>query len=242
MLVTTEKLLVLQDRDRHLLRLQTELNNIQPERQMLQAKQAATQARLEAAKLRFKQIETQRKELELEVEQKKQQIEKYSLQQFQTKKNEEYRALAHEIDMRKADIVKLEDQQLELMEQGEVAQKEARTAAKAAADLKQNVDKQLADLAAREESLKKQLVAAQTAREQAATGVDEDLLARYERLKKSKGATVVVGIDHGACGGCHMRVPAQIIVSCRAAQEIVTCPNCGRILYYTRDMDMVAAE
>ena len=52
----------------------------------------------------------------------------------------------------------------------------------------------------------------------------------------------MVGIDHGVCGGCHMRVPAQIIVSCRAAQEIVTCPNCGRILYYTRDMDLVAAE
>ncbi len=45
----------------------------------------------------FLQIESARKELELEVEAKKQMIARYANQQFQTRKNEEYRALAHEI-------------------------------------------------------------------------------------------------------------------------------------------------
>jgi predicted nucleic acid-binding Zn-ribbon protein len=71
-----------------------------------------------------KQIESDRKQRELEVEGKKQQIGRYSLQQFQTKKNEEYRALAHEIELCNAEIVKLEDAQLELMEQAEATQRE----------------------------------------------------------------------------------------------------------------------
>ena len=72
--------------------------------------------------------------------------------------------------------------------------------------------------------------------------VDESARSRYERLLKNKGATAIVGVEHGVCGGCHMKLPAQILVSCRAQQEIVTCINCGRILYYTRDMDLVAAD
>ena len=73
-------------------------------------------------------------------------------------------------------------------------------------------------------------------------GVDESARARYERLFKFKGENVVVGVQHGVCGGCHMRLPPQLLVHCQAEQEIVTCPNCGRILYYTRDMDLAVAE
>ncbi len=79
---------------------------------------------MDAAKHRGKQIESDRKKLELDVEAKKSQIEKYGLQQFQTKKNEEYRALSHEIELCKEAIIKLEDQQIELMEKAEAAQKD----------------------------------------------------------------------------------------------------------------------
>src|SRR4051812_40805094 len=124
MLDVIEKLLILQDRDRKILRTQDELAHIDPERQDFKRRLDTAQVKLDAAKHRVKQIESDRKKLELDVDAKKQQIERYANQQFQTKKNEEYRALAHEIEMAKEVIVKIEDQQLELMEQGEAAQKE----------------------------------------------------------------------------------------------------------------------
>src|SRR6266852_2767547 len=101
---TIEKLLILQDRDRKIRRLQAELGHIAPERQMFQAKAADTGIALENAKNRVKQIESERKSLELEVETKKQLIARYANQQLQTRKNEEYRALAHEIDTCKGEI------------------------------------------------------------------------------------------------------------------------------------------
>ena len=125
MLETIEKLLLLQDRDRKINRVQQELAQIGPERETYHTKATATQAQLETAKTRVKQIESDRKRLELDVETKKQQIEKYANQQLQTRKNEEYRALAHEIETCKADITKIEDQEIALMEQTEAAQKEA---------------------------------------------------------------------------------------------------------------------
>lgn len=237
-----EKLLILQDRDRKISRVTQELAHIGPEREGLKKKAAATQTALEAAKTRVKQIETERKQRDLEIESKKAQIEKYLNQQLQTRKNEEYKALTHEIEMAKEAIFKIEDAEIVLMEQAEVAQKEVATATTEAVAAKKLVDDQIGQLNQREENLKKELAELQGGRGALAAGVDDSTRSRYERLFKSKGENVVVGIEHSACGGCHMKLPAQIITNCRAATEIVTCPNCGRILFFTRDMILTAAE
>ena len=243
MLETIEKLLVLQDRDRKIHRVQQELAHIGPERETFRTKATATQAQLEAAKTRVKQIESDRKRLELDVEVKKQQIEKYANQQLQTRKNEEYRALAHEIETCKADITQIEDQEIVLMEQAEQAQKEAGRLAREADEIKKTGRRP--DRATRpargkfEEGTRR--IAARP-RGTGGGGGRSRRVNRYERLFKSKGENVVVGVHHGVCGGCHMKLPAQILVTCQAQREIVACSNCGRILYYTRDMALAGAE
>ena len=242
MLETIEKLLVLQDRDQKIRRVQGELAHLAPEREGLRAKAAATQTQLESLKTRAKQIESDRKRLELDVVSKKQQIERYANQQLQTRKNEEYRALAHEIDTCKADITKIEDQEIALMEQAEQVQKEFSRISREADETKKSVEGQVAQLNQREENLKKELAELQQGRAELAAAVEETARARYERLIKSKGENVIVGVHHGVCGGCHMKLPAQILVTCQGHKELVSCINCGRILYYTRDMALAAAE
>ena len=242
MLETIEKLLLLQDRDQKIRRLQEELAHLGPEREGLRAKAAATQSQLETLKTRAKQIESDRKRLELDVESKKQQIEKYANQQLQTRKNEEYRALAHEIDGCKADITKIEDQEIGLMEQAEQVQRENSRLSREAGETKKLVVDQVAQLDQREENLKKELAELQQGRAELAAGVEESARVRYDRLIRNKGDNVIVGVNHGVCGGCHMKLPPQILVFCMADQEIITCTNCGRILYYTRDMALVAPE
>ena len=237
-----EKLLILQDRDRRIRQEQGELSRIEPERQTLKAKAATAQAELENAKLRIKQIESARKDLELEVEGKKQMIVRYSNQQFQTRKNEEYRALAHEIDTCKAAIFEIENREIEFMEQAEAAQKEVLRATQAAKDARSLMDEQVAQLGGREENLKKELAQLEANREELASAVDETARSRYERLMRSKGENVVVGVEHGGCGGCHMKLPPQLLVTCQGEKELVGCSNCGRILYYTRDMDLALVD
>jgi hypothetical protein len=242
MLETIEKLLILQDRDRRIRRVEGELAHIDPERQIFQARAASTQTGLEAAKNRLKQIESDRKNLELEVETKKQLIAKYANQQLQTRKNEEYRALSHEIEMCKDEIFKIENKEIELMEQAEATQKEVVRFGQAATEARKLMEEQLSQLGAREQNLKNELVELSNNREELASAVDESSRDRYERLVRNKGENVVVGVQHGVCGGCHMRLPAQIVVTCQAQQELVTCTNCGRILYYSHDMDLAVAD
>jgi hypothetical protein len=242
MFETIEKLLILQDRDQKIRRVKGELSHIEPERQTLKTKAATAQAQLEQSKLRIMQIESSRKDLELEVEAKKQMIVRYANQQFQTRKNEEYRALAHEIETCKDAIFKIEDQEIELMEQAEAGQKEVLRATQAVKEARKLMDEQVAQLDAREQNMQKELAELEVNREALASAVDESARARYERLVRSKGENVVVGVQHGVCGGCHMKLPPQLLVTCQAEKELVACSNCGRILYYSSDMDLAVAD
>jgi predicted nucleic acid-binding Zn-ribbon protein len=237
-----EKLLILQDRDRRIQRVKGELGHIGPERQMLHAKADHAQAALEKAKHQLKQIEVRRKELELEVEGKKGLIVKYANQQFQTRKNEEYRALAHEIETCKQAIFQTEDQEIVLMEEEETVRKDIARANQVLMETRKLVEDQVAQLGGREQHLQRELEQLLANRDELAGALDDAARGRYERLLRSKGENVIVGIQHGVCGGCHMRVPPQLLVSCQAARELVTCSNCGRILYYTRDMDLAVAD
>jgi len=242
MLDAIEKLLILQDRDQKIHRIQQELARIIPEREILRVKVSTAQTQLDTAKSRVKQIESDRKRLELDVAAKKQQIDKYANQQLQTRKNEEYRALAHEIDACKADIMKIEDGEIELMEQTEQLQKEIARLTRENDEAKKTIQDQITQFNQREENLKKELAELERGRVELASAVDGSVLKRYERLCKSKGDMVVVGVHHGVCGGCHMKLPPQLLVACKSDQEIVNCINCNRILYYTRDMAPAAVE
>jgi predicted nucleic acid-binding Zn-ribbon protein len=242
MLDVIRQLLVLQDRDRKIMRLKDELAHVEPEKANLAHKLKSAQAALDSVKLKSKIIETDRKALEVEVDTHKQKIDKYSIQQFETRKNEEFKALGHEIDTCKAAIVKLEDRQLEFMEQADAVQKEILKATEQLNQTKKLMDGQVAQLNDREVNLRKELESLQSNRSELVSGIDEGVRSKYERLLKNKGENVVVGIEHGVCGGCHMRFPIQIIFSCRGEKEIVHCPNCGRILYYTSDMDLAIVD
>lgn len=238
MLAVIEKLLILQDRDRKLHRAEAELASVGPERASLEARIKQAQGQLEGAKLKCRQIESDRKKLELDVEAKESQIAKYSNQQLQTKKNDEYRALASEIETCRQAIRGIEDQELELMVQADAAALELAEATRSTATAVKDLEGAKAALANKEVRLQKELADLKADYDRLQSDVDEDVRDRYIRLRKLKGASTVVGIEHSVCGGCHMKLPTQVVLSCKGNQEIVTCPNCARILYYTREMNL----
>ena len=241
MLETIEKLLLLQDRDRRIHRVQQELAQIGPERDTYKPKPRPPRRSSKLPRPASNKSNPTANGWNSMLKTKKQQIEKYANQQLQTRKNEEYRALSHEIETCKAEIMKIEDQEIVLMEQAEAAQKEV-VRDHAGGERKETGGRPNRQLNQREENLKKELAELQRGRAELAGAVEEAVCQRYERLFKSKGENVVVGVHHGVCGGCHMKLPAQILVMCQAHQELVTCTNCGRILYYTRDMALAGAE
>lgn len=237
MLPVIEQLLVLQDRDRKRLRLQEELADLPHQRRRLEEKAAQTAATADHLKQKTRHLESERKRLELEVETKEEFIRKIETQQGTTKSNDEYRRFTHQIETTRNEITALEDQELALMEQGEIAARELTVAEKQAAEDRAAVQKQLADLNEREGNLKAELERVLADRERLSAGVEPAILVRYGRLVEKKGDNVVVGVKGVFCGGCHMKLTQQVFLQAKAQQELVFCPNCTRILYYQRDME-----
>lgn len=231
MLEVVENLLALQDRDQRLKTLRQELQAVPTEiatRQKL-INDAAT--RLEASKSRAKAIEVEKKSLAVEANAKRAQIDRYKTQQLQTRKNEEYSALAHEIAAAEKQITAIEDKELVLMEEAESLAPAIAESEKTFASEKSRLDAQIATIKEKEGNLAARIADLEKDRAAATQGIDEELLERYDRLFQTKNARAVVPVEHDVCSGCHMKVTAQTSLALRSDKELVSCPQCGRILH-----------
>ncbi len=231
MLEAIEKLLALQDRDQRLRSLRLELQSIPAE---IAAKQKLVQdaaSRLESARARSKAIEVEKKNLEVEIAAKRDQINRYKSQQLQTRKNEEYTALSHEIENAERAITAIEDKEIVLMEEAEELAPQLAAADQTHAEEKSKYEAQISTLRDKEANLKTRIDEMDSNRSALLEGLDEDLLERYERLFDTKNARAVVAVEHDVCTGCHMKVTAQTSLALRSDKAIVSCPQCGRLLH-----------
>ena len=226
-----EQLLVLQDRQQKIKQIQTEVETLPLQKKSLEAQLAASVAGVEVLKQKGRKVEMDRKKLELDVGTRTESISRLKTQQYQTRKNDEFQAIGHEIERYENEIRKIEDEELELMMEADKLKADLGVEEKKAATVKESVARQTADLDAKSKTLESRLEDLTKERAEIAGKIDEDLLGRFERLFKSKGDAVVVPLEHEVCTGCHMKVTTQTAHRAKAGKEIVNCDNCGRILY-----------
>ena len=227
-----EQLLILQDREQKIRQIRTEIETIPLRRTSLEAQLAASRGSVEALKQRARHVEMDRKKLELDVGIRSETIARLKTQQYQTRKNDEFQAIGHEIDRYENEIRKIEDDELELMVLADKIKADLAEEEKKAAAAQESIARQTADLDEKSKALESQFEALTRERSELAEKIDEDLLGRFERLFKSKGDAAVVAIEHGVCTGCHMKVTTATASQVRAGKEMVSCENCGRILYF----------
>ena len=62
-------------------------------------------------------------------------------------------------------------------------------------------------------------------------------LAFYQKIRRWAKNSTVVPVEDQACMGCHMLISYKIYADVIKAEEITTCPHCGRILYVETDKE-----
>lgn len=203
-----------------------------PDERRLKEKQIAdSAARLEAAKTQMKALEVERGKLQVEAQAKRDQIAKYKAQQMQTRKNEEFAALNHEIAAAEKVITTIEDRELEIMEETESLRPAITEAERQHNEERLRLEAQLTELSKKTENIRARVEELSAGRSALTEGIDEDLLDQYNRLFKNKGGSALAELDHEVCAGCHMKATTQTALAVKADKAIVHCPNCGRILH-----------
>jgi predicted nucleic acid-binding Zn-ribbon protein len=226
-----EQLLIIQDRQQKIRQIQAEIKTLPQQKANLDAQLAASAASVEALKQKGRQVEVDRKNLELDVGTRSNSIAKLRTQQYETRKNDEFQAMGHEIERYENEIKKIEDQELELMMQADKIKAELVEEEKKAGATKESISRQQVDLDEKSKTLESRFQELTNERAELAAKVDEDLLDRFERLFESKGDAAIVALEHNVCTGCHMKVTTATIMHAKAGKEIVNCEQCGRILY-----------
>jgi uncharacterized protein len=232
MLPIIASLLQVQERDQRLLALQRDLKTVPALKERAKGQLADDQAATDAALAKVREVEIKMKNLDLDIQTRQNTIQRLKDQQFQTRKNEEFQAMGHEILRYQADINGLEDKQIEHMEQLEEV-KAVHTAAQAKLAITQgHVDEEIAALTERGKNLEIRITEIKTDRAGLAEKVEAGALNLYDRLFKSKAGTALVAADGGICRGCNMKLITATLTVLKADDSVVHCEQCGRILYY----------
>jgi predicted nucleic acid-binding Zn-ribbon protein len=227
-----EAIYALQKKDRKLIKIMREIRDIPQRKKDIEAQLAGSKQKLEVALDSRKHTEATLKEQELEVEALNEKVEKYKNQQMEASTNEQYRAFVKEIGVVEDEIKALEEKEIQLMESLEKGREIVAECEEKLGGEKAGIADELAELDERAAALTERLEKMKADRARAAAECDPGLLQKYTRILQNKRDFAVVMVEPGGhCGGCHMKLPPQVVNDARNPTKVVACNFCGRIVY-----------
>ena len=139
--------------------------------------------------------------------------------------------LQMEAEALKRYIEKLEDEQLEAMIASETADEALKQAEHAHQQAKATAIEENASLLGEKTKLEEDLERLLREKEAVLQPITPVSLAMYENLRKTKRGTAIAAISDGGCSSCGQNLTPAVLQSIRAANTLVFCPSCGRILF-----------
>lgn len=149
----------------------------------------------------------------------------------------ELEGLQHELQTLERRISDLEDAELDVMERLESAQSELERLQTTIAghddavlELEKRRDAALAEIDA-------EVASAEGERAQIVSGIGDDLMALYEKLRTSHGGVGAAALVQRRCQGCRLELNAADLRAIAAApdDEVLRCEECQRILVRTAE-------
>ena len=226
-----ERLIKLEQVDREIGRLSAEVAALPKRVAEIEHQLSDAKARVEQAKTAMKSQEHRRRSLESDIQSYQQKIGKFRDQSLDVKTNEQYKALMHEIEFAQAEVRKAEDKILEIMEGGELFDRQVKASEGELKTQSAQVEKEKEEartLTAKDEARLKEL---QGERSGLRSGVNDDLLTLYDRVLKAR-KTALAEAREQRCTACYVLLRPQKWNEIKAGSEIMTCDSCGRILFY----------
>jgi len=229
---TIERLLIIQERDRTIARLAREAKDLPERKKQLESRLSAHKDSLHKTQEDLKKAQAAIKQLEGDIEAARQKISKFREQQYQIKDNVQFKALDHEISLSQKGIRELEDRELILMEQVEQARSALQARESDLGKEQGRVEAEQKEFDGRLGELQAEIAKLQADRKALTEGLDPKWLSQYDRIFKRSGDYALVPVERGACGGCHMVLPPQLVHDARKGLTMAQCNYCARLLYW----------
>jgi predicted nucleic acid-binding Zn-ribbon protein len=215
--------------DTQLATLEEDRGAVPKRRAAAAAQRGASEARLEAVREELVRAEQAQRRSEAAAQDQEALLRKLQGQQFQVKSNDAYTALLSEMERAQAAISEAETHVLEAMEVIEQGRLRLREAEAEAQGVRAHSEAEERACDAREKELAEQIAKLREQRDAAAAHLETRVLARYEKIATRRRPAVTM-VAAEICLGCRVGIPPQLVIEIRRGDELISCPNCNRIL------------
>ena len=227
-----ELLLKVQGIDQVMNELKTEHDTIPEQLEKLDQSEKKLKKDVEEKQEELKEIKLSIREAEGKTVLLDETEKKYKQQLMTVKTNREYSALLTEIESVKREKEELDENAIKSMELIESIQAEIQGIKSELEEFQNQSKEKRAELTNKINDLKDRMAVEKQKRDNLAIRIDKSTIKLYERIMRSRKNLAVVTLRNGSCGGCFAEVPLQRVADIRKGDRLLTCDNCGRILYY----------
>lgn len=226
----------LQEVDIDIHRLEGEIRDLETQCTHHTGDRTKRRALIEKLQAQVGQVTAKRCQVELELKQNEEKLAKFRKQIDFVKTPKELEAVNHQVAQAEAEVSRLEESILLLMEEEEKAGRD--TAEKTAAAAK--MDTKSSEFVTRAtESCNSKKALLKGLREDRITIGNQlpgDLLGSYDYLLHKHPLTVLVPLAGSACGGCGGILIPKLVIDVKLGQKMLQCNHCERYLF-TKDTE-----
>ncbi|HEU4835840.1 MAG TPA: C4-type zinc ribbon domain-containing protein [Pyrinomonadaceae bacterium] len=227
-----QKLIALQNLD-------TTIRKLEKDQQATPERRAEIEREFDQRAFEIRALENRRDEskhtrarLENEVMEQRGRLERAERNLMSSKKPDEYTAAIREADAARKQISALETQILEQMEQLEQADTALNERADEIATMNSDRETKLKAFDEESGTIGERLATARKEREEVFANLPKPMSALYSRIgARIRDGVAVAEARNRSCSACFMSLRPQMMAEIRRGDEIITCDNCGRILY-----------
>jgi predicted nucleic acid-binding Zn-ribbon protein len=127
---------------------------------------------------------------------------------------------------------RLEDDELEVMEALEPADKAAAALEEQGKALSKRMQEAQAEMGAAQAEIDQSIMGLRTQRTELAAAIPASLLSEYDKLRAHLGGVAVARLVGNSCSGCHLTLAPSELAEIQRAPEaaLLHCEECGRLL------------
>jgi uncharacterized protein len=151
---------------------------------------------------------------------------------LEVKTNKEYQAILKEIETIEKKNSDNEDEIITAMEDLDNIKSVLKTNEKDFDDRRSRYESEKQKIAQEISQLDVDLADCQQKSSDLRRQVRSELQKKYEIIKGARNGLAVVSVWKEVCGGCHMNIPPQLYIELQRSVDLLSCPNCNRIIYW----------
>jgi hypothetical protein len=179
----------------------------------------------------IKEEEVKKAKNELHLAELSQKLEDNSKKSAEVKTEREMKSLQLEEEIAKEQVT-FANEEIERLEKIIESKREQVEAAKVSLEeLQSNLESVKADVDEKLAVINNDRQEVFVKKEKLLSDINQKGLAFYQKIRRWAKNTTVVKVEEQACMGCHMIISDKIYADVIKAEDITTCPHCGRILY-----------